>query len=325
MASKFYNAYNATIVNGTVTVSSGTAAKTSFSITDTSIGDLVNGENVLGDGTTATFTTSKSIDSVSTSTNWTYLGTVTINGNVGFLATSGANTIFVQNTAFLAPATNATGTLIAASTDAAHQDGDWNVTTASQQAQCFVAGTRIATPDGQIEVERLAAGDAVLTASGASATVRWVGRSIVSRVFADPMRVLPVRIMAGALGENLPQADLYVSPGHALLLDGVLVQAGALVNGTTIVRDTDAEMVFTYYHLELDNHDVLLAEGVGAESFLDGVEDMDFVNLADRPARDAAMAELAMPRVKAARQLPQALRAHIAARAALIAPVAVAA
>lgn len=329
MAGHTYSAYNATITGSSVTITSSTATTASFTITDQSTGD----GGILGDETSgvAQFTASKVIDSVAKTTNWTYLGTVTINGNVGFLAqyvdttNNITNTIFVQNSTFVAPPSNSVGSLIAASTDSGQQDGDWNVANAAQELPCFVTGTRIATQSGQIAVERLAAGDTVLTASGAVATVRWIGRSIVSRVFADPVRVLPVRIMRGALGENLPAADLYVSPGHALVLDGLLVEAVALVNGTTIVRDTDHELVFSYYHVELDNHDVLLAEGVAAESFLDGIEELAFVNLADRPAREQAMAELDMPRVKSARQLPQALRARIANRAVMLAPAVAAA
>lgn len=331
MAGHFYNAYNVSFAGGTVTVTSSTAAATSFAITDPSPYDLdSNGDHVLGNQTQggATFYTTKSVDGVARNTsatppnpgNWTYLGTVTINGVIGFLGQSGTNYVFFQNSVASAPPANSTGSLIAASTDPLHQNGNWDATTASQYLPCFVDGTRIATPAGLIEVERLTAGDTVLTASGKVATIRWVGRSAVSRVFADPVRVLPVCIKAGALAENLPVADLYVSPGHALVLDGLLVQAGALVNGTTIVRDTEAAVVFTYYHIELENHDVLLAEGVPTESFLDGVEDLDFVNLADRPAREVAMTELAMPRVKSPRQVPQALRARIAERAALLSP-----
>ena len=179
---------------------------------------------------------------------------------------------------------------------------------------CFTAGTLIATPDGEVAVEALVPGDRVLAADGAALPVRWVGRSTVSRVFADPLRILPIRIRAGALADNVPARDLLVSPGHAMLLGDVLVQAGALVNGTTIVQEAEMPLVFTYYHVELDRHAVLLAEGAPAESFLDGIEDMNFRNAAERVP--AEMAELDYPRIKAARQVPAALRDRLAARAA---------
>jgi hypothetical protein len=143
--------------------------------------------------------------------------------------------------------------------------------------------------------------------------VRWLGRTVVSRAFADPLRVLPVRIKAGALAENVPARDLLVSSGHAVLVDDVLVHAGALVNGSSVVREHDAPAVFTYYHVELDTHAVLLAEGAPAESFLDGVEDMNFANWAERVPVEAE--ELAYPRARSSRQVPRAARERLAARA----------
>jgi hypothetical protein len=185
---------------------------------------------------------------------------------------------------------------------------------------CFVAGTMILTPHGDRTVESLRAGDLVLTADGVAKPVLWAGRSTKSLRFADPVRTLPVRISAGALGENLPARDLLVSPGHAMLLDGALVQAGAMVNGTTIVRETKVPQTFTYYHVETDAHDLLLAEGAVTESFLAGVEDTNFDNWAERPADAGATTELAYPRVKSARQLSASVRALLAARAEVIAP-----
>ena len=189
---------------------------------------------------------------------------------------------------------------------------------------CFVAGTLIATPTGTVPVESLAAGDLVLTADGRAMPVRWLGRTVVSRVFADPLQVLPVRIKAGALAENVPARDLLVSPSHAIRVGDVLAQAGALVNGTSVVREQDVLPVFTYYHLELDTHALVLAEGAPAESYLEGVEDIGFVNFAERTAPES-VAEMPYPRVRAQRQLPAAVREQLAARAALFAPVAKAA
>ena len=99
---------------------------------------------------------------------------------------------------------------------------------------CFMAGTMIRTPHGEVAVETLTRGDLVMTTDDAAKPVAWLGKQTVSMVFADPLRSLPVRVRAGALGENVPARDLLISPDHALLVDGVLIHAGALINGTSI-------------------------------------------------------------------------------------------
>ena len=187
---------------------------------------------------------------------------------------------------------------------------------------CYYPGTAIATPTGEVAVETLKAGDLVLTADGRNVPVVWMGRQTVATRFADPLQNLPVRIRAGALAENLPARDLLVSPAHALLVGGVLVQAGALVNGTTITRETDLPERFTWWHIETADHSLVLAEGVPAETFVDNVSRQAFDNHAEYAAlvgEDRPVAEMDLPRAKAHRQVPQAVRAQIAERAAILA------
>ncbi len=179
---------------------------------------------------------------------------------------------------------------------------------------CFVAGTLIATPSGQRAVESLVPGDLVLAADGRAMPVRWVGRSTANRAEGKPLLDLPIIVRAGAFGENLPARDLGLSAGHAILLDGVLVNAAALVNGTSVVRDWSAPETYTYYHLELDTHAVILAEGLEVESFLGGAEDRSFDNWAERVA-PGATEELPHPRAFSARQVPAGLRRKVEARA----------
>ena len=137
------------------------------------------------------------------------------------------------------------------------------------QAPCYVAGTRIATPDGERPVEALATGDLVRTASGAVRPVRWVGhRSYAGRFITGRPDILPILFRAGALADNVPTRNLFVSPKHAMFLDGVLVPAERLVNGTSIVQSASVSEL-TYFHIELDSHDILLAEGAPSESFVD--------------------------------------------------------
>ncbi len=139
---------------------------------------------------------------------------------------------------------------------------------------CFVSGTRIATPSGEVPVESLSIGDHVLLAPmlnrpAVSAPVRWIGyRRLNLKRYAARADVAPVRIVAGALAPSVPTRDLMVSPDHAMLIDGCLVPARLLVNGATVVRALGLRHV-TYFHVELDTHDLLLAEGAATESYLD--------------------------------------------------------
>ncbi|WP_297492473.1 Hint domain-containing protein [Acidocella sp.] len=82
-------------------------------------------------------------------------------------------------------------------------------------------------------------------------------------------RAAPVKISAGCWGHNLPKRDLSISPGHSMLVGGVLVLARLLVNGITITQDGCPERV-DYFQLEFDTHDCVLAEGVWSESYADG-------------------------------------------------------
>ena len=140
---------------------------------------------------------------------------------------------------------------------------------------CFCRGTRIQTDHGEVAVERLRVGDRLTTASGANRPLVWIGRRSHAAPTSD--RVLPVLIRAGALADGVPRRDLHVSPDHAMLLDGVLVQAGALVNGVSIVQARRAVRV-EYFHLELETHDIIFAEGAPTESYLDTGNRAQFAN-----------------------------------------------
>ena len=178
-------------------------------------------------------------------------------------------------------------------------------------------GTLVSCPQGDVAVENLQIGDLVLTAEGKAAPVCWMGRQTVSLIFADKLRALPIRICAGALAENIPSRDLLISPDHAVLVDGVLVQAGALVNGTSIIRETNVPQVFTYYHVELDDHSLILAENVPAETFVDNIDRLAFDNWQEQEElyRTKPTIELPYPRAKAHRQVPSGIRNALAQRA----------
>jgi ELWxxDGT repeat protein len=136
-------------------------------------------------------------------------------------------------------------------------------------APCYCRGTLIAAETGEIPVEALKIGDKVLTASGAARPITWIGRrSYAGRFVAGQKHLLPICLKAGALDEDMPRRDLWISPHHAMYLQGVLIEARFLINGASIVQVETIEHV-EYFHIELETHDVILAEGAPSESFVD--------------------------------------------------------
>ncbi|AHM05056.1 type I secretion target repeat protein [Roseibacterium elongatum DSM 19469] len=145
---------------------------------------------------------------------------------------------------------------------------------------CFVAGTRILTPEGPKPIECLAPGDLVMTRDHGLQAIRWIGSTTLpDHALAHRPEARPVRISAGALGHGLPERDLLVSRQHRILIhdwraelffaaddDGVLTPAFSLVNDTTIRLDRSKGGV-TYVHMAFARHEVVYAEGVEAESF----------------------------------------------------------
>jgi hypothetical protein len=136
---------------------------------------------------------------------------------------------------------------------------------------CFAEGTLIRTRDGEVAVENLKVGDLIVTTSGHMRPVRWLGhRRVDCRNHPVPTDVWPIRIQEGAFGEHKPSKDLLLSPGHAVavtVVEEVLIPAVKLVNGATIQQVERDEI--TYWHVELDAPDVLLASGLPAESYIE--------------------------------------------------------
>jgi ELWxxDGT repeat protein len=144
-------------------------------------------------------------------------------------------------------------------------------------APCFASGTRIATPRGAVTVEALRVGEAVMLADGGTAPVVWLGhRRVDCARHPRKLDVMPVRVRAHAFGQGLPHTDLVLSPDHAVLRNGHLIPVRYLVNGRTIVQE-HVEAI-AYWHVELPRHDVVLAEGLPVESYLDTGNRGAFVN-----------------------------------------------
>jgi autotransporter passenger strand-loop-strand repeat protein len=140
--------------------------------------------------------------------------------------------------------------------------------TVTDPPPCLVAGTLIATPQGEVAVERLMVGDAVLTEGGGAAPITWVGsRRVDCSRHTDATRIWPVLIRADAFAPGRPKRDLFLSPDHAIFAAGVLIPVKHLVNGRSIMQVAADEV--TYFHLELARHAVISAEGLAVESYLD--------------------------------------------------------
>jgi hypothetical protein len=213
------------------------------------------------------------------------LGTIAITGFTandtidltGFAATSGT---FASNTLVLTDASSAQATL---HIQGAFTNSDFQFTPDGSggtevTATCYAAGTRILTPTGEVPIERLREGDLVQTVSGRTQPIRWIGhRRVDFRRHPERRRILPVRIAAHAFGPGQPKRDLLLSPDHAVFLEDVLIPVRHLIDGRTVVQIEC--QVMTYYHIELPRHDVVLADGLPAESYLEAGARDAFANV----------------------------------------------
>ena len=169
------------------------------------------------------------------------------------------------------------------------QDGDGFGVYMVVNPTCFLRGTLILTTRGALAVESLCAGDHVATRFGGLRPIRWIGTQSFHPRFAGPTST-PIRLAPGSLGHNIPTSELFVSPGHAMLIAGepngeVLAHAGALVNGTTITQPAFQGDSIDYFHLDLGPHDCVLANGAWAESYFEDYNRDSFHNTADFHAR----------------------------------------
>jgi hypothetical protein len=135
---------------------------------------------------------------------------------------------------------------------------------------CFVAGTHLLTPAGEVAIEDMRIGDLVATESGQARAIRWIGRITVDRHGDEPWnaQVMPIRVAKNAFGAGSPHSDLFLSPAHMVHLNGVLIPVGDLINGRTITAVNVSGVQLAYFHVVLATHDVIVAEGAPCESFL---------------------------------------------------------
>jgi Ca2+-binding RTX toxin-like protein len=145
---------------------------------------------------------------------------------------------------------------------------------------CFTPGARIATAQRETRVEALREGDRVMTRDHGYQPIRWIGRrTLTAADLAAESRFQPVRIGRGALGLDLPDRDLVVSPQHRMLIMAsraellfgeheVLVAATHLEGRRGVRREAVQEV--TYIHLLFDRHEIIRANGAWSESYQPG-------------------------------------------------------
>lgn len=182
---------------------------------------------------------------------------------------------------------------------------------------CFARGTMILTENGEHPVEALSIGDRVVTFCGKARPIKWVGRRSYKGAFLlRHSDMWPIRVAAGALAPAVPRRHLYLSAHHALFLDGLLIPVECLVNGGSITR-CDCPDEIAYFHIELESHDVIMAEGAAAETFVDCGNRGIFHNACEfallYPAEEARRQGFWAPRVEAGGEL-EAVRRRLRAR-----------
>ena len=148
-------------------------------------------------------------------------------------------------------------------------------------SHCFLKGTQILTAEGERPIEDLQIGEMVLTVSGGAKPIKWIGHMRFERDGQASWddEVAPVKIARGAFNGDLPHSDLFVSGRHRVFINGLLIPGGDLINGSSIIRLNSMETdVLEYLHIELEGHDVILANGAPAETLEGNADRADFDN-----------------------------------------------
>lgn len=138
---------------------------------------------------------------------------------------------------------------------------------------CFLAGTKILTSAGWTLIENLKIGDKIATftnGENAFSSAEWVGKGEThcNSWLPDDLSGFPVVIMKDALGDNVPHEDIRLTPEHCIFMDGVLIPCRMLVNGMSIYYDK-SYLHYSYYHIKLQNHSIINANGMLTESLAD--------------------------------------------------------
>lgn len=184
---------------------------------------------------------------------------------------------------------------------------------------CFAAGTMIATPTGEVAVEDLSIGDTVLTATGNAVLVKWIGRQAVGLTSIEQ---LPVCICQDALAPGKPNQDLVLTASHGIVIDDLVINASALVNYDTIdyIPRHKLPTTMIYYHIETEAHEVIFANGIEAETYIDYIDRQAFDNYdeyVELYGIETRIYEMSRQRISSRRLLPIALRQRLGIESAV--------
>lgn len=189
---------------------------------------------------------------------------------------------------------------------------------------CFTPGTRIATPRGEVDVQDLAVGDRIITRDNGLQTIRWIGRRDLDGAALDgDAHLRPIHIAKGALGNDLPERDMMVSPNHRMLVanektalyfeDSEVLVAAKHLTGLSGVS-VAAPAPVSYIHMLFDRHEVILSNGTWSESFQPGAQSLAGIGNAQRMEIFDLFPELAtQPGVDGYASARRSIKAHEAA------------
>jgi hypothetical protein len=199
----------------------------------------------------------------------------------------------------------------------ASDGADGTDVTEAAAVPCFLQGTLIRTPDGDVAVEALAIGDAIIGANGEALRVKWIGRRRYGAAHAQDGDIQPIRIRKSAFSENVPDRDLFLSPSHAVLLEGYHIPAGALANGVSVIAANGMREV-AYFHIETEAHTSIIANNTPVETFIDDDSRRLFDNAGEYetlyPGRPEAEILFGVPRLESGSKV-EAMRRRFATRA----------